>query len=53
MTPSRQRWLVLAGAATVIAVILVANLHLVLAAVGSQPDCVAVAGAPLPARHSC
>ena len=53
MTLARQRRLALAGAATVITVILVANLHLVLAAVGSQPDCVAVAGAPLPARHSC
>mgnify|MGYP003382430487 CR=1 FL=1 len=53
MTQAGQRRLALAGAVTVIAVLLAANLHLVLVAVGSQPDCVAVTGAPLPARHSC
>ncbi|MCL7466556.1 hypothetical protein [Phaeovulum sp. NW3] len=53
MTPALQRRLALAGAAALIVAFAGANLHLVLAAVGSQPACSAVAGAPAPARRSC
>lgn len=53
MSPARQRSLALAGAAAVVAAVLAANLHLVVAAVNSQPGCVAIADAPAPARHSC
>ncbi|WP_374644211.1 hypothetical protein [Tabrizicola sp.] len=53
MSPARQRSLALAGAAAVIAVFLAANIHLVIAAVGSQPACTALADGPAPARHSC
>ncbi len=53
MSPARQRNLALAGAAAVVAVFLAANLHLVIAAVNSQPECTAVADAPASARHSC
>lgn len=51
MSPARQRSLALAGAAAVVAVFLAANVHLVIAAVNSQPECAVLADAP--ARHSC
>lgn len=53
MSPARQRTLALAGAAAVVAAFLAANLHLVVAAVTSQPECTAIADAPAPARRSC
>lgn len=53
MTVVTQRRLAWAGAAVLIAVFIAANLHLVLAAVRSQPDCVVRDGASVPARHSC
>lgn len=53
MTPRMQRVLALSGAAAVVALFLGANLHLVRVATQSQPVCVAVIGAPVPARQSC
>jgi len=53
MSPARQRGLALAGAAAVLAAFLAANVHLVVTAVNSQPECTAIADAPAPARHSC
>ena len=53
MSPKLQRSLALGGVAALVVVFLAANLHLVRVAVASQPDCVAIAGAPVPARHSC
>ncbi|MBK0401312.1 hypothetical protein H0I76_19105 [Limibaculum sp. M0105] len=53
MTPRAQKRLALAGMALVIAVFIGANLHLVTAAVQSQPGCVLVEGAAMPARYAC
>lgn len=53
MTLKTQRILALTAAAGLTLVFLAANLHLVLVASRSQPDCGLVAGAPAAARHSC
>lgn len=53
MSTARQRTLALAGTAAVVAAFLAANVHLVVAAVSSQPECTAIADGPAPARHSC
>jgi hypothetical protein len=53
MTSRMQQRLALAAAAALIVIVLAANLHLVRVAFRSQPGCMAVAGAPAPAWHSC
>lgn len=53
MTVRDQKRLALLGAAAAIGILIAANAHLVLAALGSQPDCVAVEGAAMPAKRAC
>lgn len=53
MTATSQRRLALIAAGTALTVILAANAHLLVAAFGSQPDCVLAEGAAIPAKRSC
>ena len=53
MTARTQRHLALLGGAAVIGLVLAANAHLVIVALGSQPACAAVEGAAVPAKPSC
>ncbi len=53
MKPATQKRLALGAAILGLAVVLGANVHLVIAAFRSQPPCVANAGAPMPARPAC
>lgn len=53
MTTATQRRLFLATVILGVALVLGANAHLVIAALQSQPDCVARPGAAMPARPAC
>lgn len=53
MTTMTQKRLALAAAALGLLLLAVANAHLVVAALRSQPACVVDAAAPLPARPAC
>lgn len=53
MSPRTQGRLALAAVAAALAVVLAANAHLVVAAFRSQPACVSVDGAVLPAKRVC
>lgn len=53
MTPATQKRLAILGALALVAVFLGANAHLIVVAVQSQPDCVAVSPDRAPARHAC
>ena len=48
-----QKRLAVAVAVTVISAILAANVHLLFAAISSQPECVAVEQTPAPAKPAC
>lgn len=48
-----QKRLALLGAASAIGILIAANAHLVVAALGSQPDCVAIEAAATPAKRAC
>ncbi len=52
MTGRGQKRLALMAALAALGLIVAANAHLVVVALGSQPDCVAVDG-PAPARRAC
>lgn len=53
MTPATQKRLAVAGVALGLMLVLGANAHLVVAAIRSQPPCIAKASAPLPAQPAC
>lgn len=53
MTPRAQGRLALAAAAAGLMLVLAANAQLFLAAVRSQPGCVAVEAAAAPAKRAC
>lgn len=53
MTARTQKRLAIAGAGALVAVVLGANAQLLLAAIGSHPDCVAADAAPAPADPAC
>jgi len=53
MSATSQRRLALIAAGVVLTVFLAANAHLLVAAIGSQPDCVLAEGAATPAKRSC
>lgn len=53
MTRDTQRRLAITGAVAAVGLLLAANAHLVVVALGSQPDCVARGDAALPAKRAC
>lgn len=53
MTGRTQRRLAILGAAVALGVFVAANVHLVSAAFRSQPECVIVEDAAVPARRAC
>lgn len=50
---TNQARLAIAAAVLGVAVFAAANAHLITVAFKSQPDCVLIAGAPIPAKKAC
>jgi len=53
MTRATQKRLAIGAALVAVALVLTANAQLLVAAIGSQPDCVAVEGAAIAAKPAC
>lgn len=53
MNVTNQKRLAIAGALAALGVFIAANVHLVTAALRSQPSCVGIEGAPAPAKRAC
>ncbi|WP_323005321.1 hypothetical protein [Pseudorhodobacter sp.] len=53
MTVTTQKRLAIGGALLLLGIFVAANVQLFLAAFGSQPACVAVEGAGIPAKRAC
>jgi hypothetical protein len=53
MTTRTQKRLAIGAALLLVAVVLAANARLLVAAVGSQPDCVPIDNAAAPAKRLC
>ena len=53
MTARLQKRLAIAGAVLFVGLVLAANAQLLVAAIGSQPECVASEAAATPAKRAC
>lgn len=53
MTARMQKRLALGSALLVVALVVAANAQLLIAAIGSQPACVAIETAAAPAKRAC